>query len=142
MRLRLPKIDGIVEFGGTVRGKRSLVLKIRTRALRKSISFRSPSTSSYSEGDYVKKGQQLTERPHCAARDFGSVRSAGVAGAPGERSAGGVSAPGRGDHDKHIEIIVRQMLRKVKITDPGDYLACSGEIRSINSTSRKRTRKS
>ena len=23
-------------------------------------------------------------------------------------------------NDKHIEIIVRQMLRKVKITDPGD----------------------
>ena len=30
-------------------------------------------------------------------------------------------------HDKHIEMIVRQMLRKVKITDPGDSDFILGE---------------
>jgi len=30
-------------------------------------------------------------------------------------------------NDKHIEIIVRQMLRKVRITEPGDTLFLWGE---------------
>ncbi len=44
-------------------------------------------------------------------------------------------------NDKHIEIIVRQMLRKVKHHRSGRHLASSGAIRSTSSSSRRRTQR-
>jgi DNA-directed RNA polymerase subunit beta' len=116
----IAKIDGIVEMGGTVRGKRRLILK-------------DPDTGSEEEhlipltkhiivfkGDFVKKGQQLTEGPvvpHeilevCGPQD---LQEHLVNEVQEVYRLQGVEI-----NDKHIEIIVRQMLRKVKITDPGD----------------------
>ncbi len=116
----IAKIDGIVEMGGTVRGKRKLILK-------------DPDTGSEEEhlipltkhiiafkGDFVKKGQQLTEGPvvpHeilevCGPQD---LQEHLVNEVQEVYRLQGVEI-----NDKHIEIIVRQMLRKVKITDPGD----------------------
>jgi DNA-directed RNA polymerase subunit beta' len=116
----IAKIDGVVEMGGTVRGKRRLILK-------------DPDTGSEEEhlipltkhiivfkGDFVKKGQQLTEGPvvpHeilevCGPQD---LQEHLVNEVQEVYRLQGVEI-----NDKHIEIIVRQMLRKVKITDPGD----------------------
>jgi DNA-directed RNA polymerase subunit beta' len=116
----IAKIDGIVEIGGTVRGKRKLILK-------------DPDTGSEEEhlipltkhiiafkGDFVRKGQQLTEGPivpHeilevCGPQD---LQEHLVNEVQEVYRLQGVEI-----NDKHIEIIVRQMLRKVKITDPGD----------------------
>jgi DNA-directed RNA polymerase subunit beta' len=116
----IAKIDGMVEMGGTVRGKRRLILK-------------DPDTGSEEEhlipltkhiivfkGDFVKKGQQLTEGPvvpHeilevCGPQD---LQEHLVNEVQEVYRLQGVEI-----NDKHIEIIVRQMLRKVKITDPGD----------------------
>src|ERR687883_1648585 len=116
----IAKIDGIVEMGGTVRGKRKLILK-------------DPDTGSEEEhlipltkhiivfkGDFVKKGQQLTEGPvvpHeilevCGPQD---LQEHLVNEVQEVYRLQGVEI-----NDKHIEIIIRQMLRKVRITDPGD----------------------
>ena len=49
--------------------------------------------------------------------------------APGRRGAGGLPQPGRvGIHDKHIEVIVRQMLRRVTIIESGDTELLPGEL--------------
>ena len=72
------------------------------------------------KGDLVKKGQQLTEGPvvpHeilevCGPQD---LQEHLVNEVQEVYRLQGVEI-----NDKHIEIIVRQMLRKVKITDPGD----------------------
>ncbi|MFL6543532.1 MAG: DNA-directed RNA polymerase subunit beta', partial [Chthoniobacterales bacterium] len=116
----IAKIDGIVEMGGTVRGKRRLILK-------------DPDTGSEEEhlipltkhvivfkGDFVKKGQQLTEGPivpHEILEVCGpqELQEHLVNEVQEVYRLQGVEI-----NDKHIEIIVRQMLRKVKITDPGD----------------------
>ena len=45
-------------------------------------------------------------------------------------------------NDKHIEIIVRQMLRKVRIDQPGDTRAAAVRARSTASTSRRSTTRS
>jgi len=116
----IAKIDGVVEMGGTARGKRRLILK-------------DPDTGSEEEhlipltkhiivfkGDFVNKGQQLTEGPvvpHeilevCGPQD---LQEHLVNEVQEVYRLQGVEI-----NDKHIEIIVRQMLRKVKITDPGD----------------------
>ncbi|MGZ5563956.1 MAG: DNA-directed RNA polymerase subunit beta', partial [Chthoniobacterales bacterium] len=123
----IAKIDGIVEMGGTVRGKRKLILK-------------DPETGSEEEhlipltkhiiafkGDFVKKGQQLTEGPvvpHeilevCGPQD---LQEHLVNEVQEVYRLQGVEI-----NDKHIEIIVRQMLRKVKITDPGDTTLLWGD---------------
>src|SRR5207237_2827802 len=70
--------------------------------------------------DFVKKGQQLTEGPivpHEILEVCGpqELQEHLVNEVQEVYRLQGVEI-----NDKHIEIIVRQMLRKVKITDPGD----------------------
>jgi DNA-directed RNA polymerase subunit beta' len=72
------------------------------------------------KGDYVQKGQQLTEGPVvpqeileiCGPQELQEYLVNQVQEV--------YRLQGVDINDKHIEIIVRQMLRKVRITDPGD----------------------
>ena len=116
----IAKIDGIVEMGGTVRGKRKLILKDpETNAEEEHLISLTKHIIVF-KGDLVKKGQQLTDGPvvpHeilevCGPQD---LQEHLVNEVQEVYRLQGVEI-----NDKHIEIIVRQMLRKVKITDPGD----------------------
>jgi DNA-directed RNA polymerase subunit beta' len=116
----IAKIDGIVEFGGTVRGKRSLVLKDPDTGAEEEHLISLTKHIIVFKGDYVKKGQQLTEGPivpHEILEVCGpqELQEHLVNEVQEVYRLQGVEI-----NDKHIEIIVRQMLRKVKITDPGD----------------------
>jgi DNA-directed RNA polymerase subunit beta' len=123
----IAKIDGVVEVAGNVRGKKKLII-------------RDPSTGTEEEhliplskhlivykGDIVKKGQQLTEGPvvpHevlevCGPQDLQEYLVNEVQEV--------YRLQGVEINDKHIEIIVRQMLRKVKINEPGDTSFLWGE---------------
>ncbi|MBN2144983.1 MAG: hypothetical protein JW774_10200, partial [Candidatus Aureabacteria bacterium] len=116
----IAKIDGIVEFSDPYKGKRRVIVRDPETGVEEEhlISFGSHLTVY--RGDYVKKGQQLTEGP-VAPQEILSV--------------GGIKElqeyllnqiqevyrlQGVSINYKHIEIIIRQMLRKVRITDPGD----------------------
>src|SRR5207302_6187542 len=57
------QIDGIVELGGTVRGKRSLILKDPDTGAEEEHLIPLTKHIIVFKGDYVKKGQQLTEGP-------------------------------------------------------------------------------
>jgi DNA-directed RNA polymerase subunit beta' len=79
------------------------------------------------KGDFVKKGQQLTDGP-VPPHDILDVCG------PQELQEHMVNEvqevyrlQGVEISDKHIEIIVRQMLRKVKITEPGDTALLWGD---------------
>ena len=116
----IAKIDGIVEFGGTVRGKRSLVLKDPDTGAEEEHLIPLTKHIIVFKGDFVKKGQQLTEGPvvpHEILEVCGpqELQEHLVNEVQEVYRLQGVEI-----NDKHIEIIVRQMLRKVKITDPGD----------------------
>jgi DNA-directed RNA polymerase subunit beta' len=116
----IAKIDGIVEMGGTVRGKRRLILKDPDTGSEEEHLISLTKHIIVFKGDFVKKGQQLTEGPvvpHeilevCGPQD---LQEHLVNEVQEVYRLQGVEI-----NDKHIEIIVRQMLRKVKITDPGD----------------------
>ena len=79
------------------------------------------------KGDLVKKGQQLTEGPMdpheildvCGPQE---LQEHLVSEVQEVYRLQGVTI-----NDKHIEIIVRQMLRKVRITEPGDTQFLWGE---------------
>src|SRR5258707_3115028 len=116
----IAKIDGIVEFGGTVRGKRSIVLRDAETGGEEEHLVPPNKHVIVFKGDLVKKGQQLTEGPvvpHEILEVCGpqELQEHLVNEVQEVYRLQGVEI-----NDKHIEIIVRQMLRKVKITDPGD----------------------
>jgi DNA-directed RNA polymerase subunit beta' len=107
-------------MGGTVRGKRRLILKDPDTGTEEEHLIPLTKHIIVFKGDFVKKGQQLTEGPvvpHeilevCGPQD---LQEHLVNEVQEVYRLQGVEI-----NDKHIEIIVRQMLRKVKITDPGD----------------------
>ena len=116
----IAKIDGIVEMGGTVRGKRRLILKDPDTGAEEEHLIPLTKHVIVFKGDFVKKGQQLTEGPvvpHEILEICGpqELQEHLVNEVQEVYRLQGVEI-----NDKHIEIIVRQMLRKVKITDPGD----------------------
>ncbi|WAM35529.1 DNA-directed RNA polymerase subunit beta' [Caldicellulosiruptor acetigenus] len=84
------------------------------------------------DGDYVQAGDELTEgsiNPHDLLRIKGprGVQSYLLAEVQKVYKMQGVDI-----NDKHIEIIIRQMMKKVKIEDPGDTELLPGDIVEIH----------
>jgi DNA-directed RNA polymerase subunit beta' len=123
----IAKIDGLVEFGGTVRGKRRLILRDPLSGQEEEHLIPLNKHMIVFKGDLVKKGSQLTEGPvvpHeildvCGPQD---LQEHLVNEVQEVYRLQGVEI-----NDKHIEIIVRQMLRKVKVTEPGDTALLWGD---------------
>jgi len=123
----IAKIDGLVEFGGTVRGKRRLILRDPVSGQEEEHLIPMNKHMIVFKGDFVKKGSQLTEGPivpHeildvCGPQD---LQEHLVNEVQEVYRLQGVEI-----NDKHIEIIVRQMLRKVKVTEPGDTALLWGD---------------
>ncbi len=123
----ISKIDGIVDFGASVRGKRCIVIKDQQTGVEEEHLIAIGKHVIVFKGDYVKKGQQLTEGPidpHeildiCGPQE---LQEHLVNEVQEVYRLQGVTI-----NDKHIEIIVRQMLRKVRITEPGDTTFLWGE---------------
>jgi DNA-directed RNA polymerase subunit beta' len=116
----MARIDGIVSFEGTIRGKRKLVVKNDETQQEEEHLIAAGKHIIVQPGDVVHKGQHLTEGaadPHEILEILGPA-------ALYEFLIGQVQEvyrlQGVTINDKHIEIIIRQMLRKIRITDPGD----------------------
>ena len=123
----ISKIDGIADFGPSVRGKRCILIKDTTTGLEEEHLIPIGKHVIVFKGDMVKKGQQLTEGPMdpheilevCGPQE---LQEHLVSEVQEVYRLQGVTI-----NDKHIEIIVRQMLRKVRITEPGDTQFLWGE---------------
>ena len=123
----ISKIDGVVDFGASVRGKRCIVIKDPQTNLEEEHLIPIGKHVIVFKGDYVKKGQQLTEGPidpHeildiCGPQE---LQEHLVNEVQEVYRLQGVTI-----NDKHIETIVRQMLRKVRVTEPGDTSFLWGE---------------
>jgi len=123
----ISKIDGIVDFGPSVRGKRCILIKDVGTAVEEEHLIPIGKHVIVFKGDFVKKGQQLTEGPvvpHEILEVCGpqELQEHLVNEVQEVYRLQGVTI-----NDKHIEIIVRQMLRKVRITEPGDTIFLWGE---------------
>jgi len=123
----ISKIDGIVDFGPSVRGKRTILIKDPQTSVEEEHLIPIGKHVIVFKGDFVKKGQQLTEGPvdpHeildiCGPQE---LQEHLVNEVQEVYRLQGVTI-----NDKHIEIIVRQMLRKVRVTEPGDSQFLWGE---------------
>ena len=123
----IAKIEGIVDFGDNQRGKRCLIIKDEVTGDTEEHLIPMGKHIVVFRGDLVKKGQQLTEGPIvpqeildvCGPQELQEYLVNEVQQV--------YRLQGVEINDKHIECIVRQMLRKVKITNPGDTELLWGE---------------
>jgi len=123
----IAKIAGIVDFGPTVRGKRCIIIRDPQTGAEEEHLIPIGKHVIVFKGDRVDKGQQLTEGsvvPHEILEVSGpqELQSRLVSEIQEVYRLQGVTI-----NDKHIEIIIRQMLRKVRITEPGDTTFLWGE---------------
>jgi DNA-directed RNA polymerase subunit beta' len=116
----MARIDGLVSMGGTVRGKRRLIVTNEEAGQEEEHLIPHGKQIIVQIGDRVTKGQHLTEGsadPHEILEILGpSVLYDFLLNEVQEV----YRLQGVPINDKHIEVIVRQMLRKVRITDTGD----------------------
>jgi DNA-directed RNA polymerase subunit beta' len=122
----ITEIDGRVSFGKDLKGKRRVVI---TPDIGESKEYLIPKAKHVSvhESDYVKAGEPLMDGspiPNDILRVLGVKELARflVNEIQEVYRLQGVKI-----NDKHIEVIVRQMLRRVQISDPGDSTFMLGE---------------
>jgi len=123
----ISEIDGRVEFGKDYKSKRRIV--VRNDETGESAEYLIPKGKhvSVQEGDFVRRGDPLVDGP-LVPHDI--LRILGIE-ALSEYLINEIQEvyrlQGVKINDKHIEVIVRQMLQKVEITDPGDTTYLVGE---------------
>ncbi|MCP4396528.1 MAG: DNA-directed RNA polymerase subunit beta' [bacterium] len=118
----ISEIDGVVHFGEISRGMRKVLVKNEGSGAEQEYSIPRGTHVNVREGDTVKAGEALMDGPpdpHDILRVLGAkeVQKYLVDEVQQVYRLQGVSI-----NDKHIEVIVRQMLRRVKISDPGDTM--------------------
>jgi DNA-directed RNA polymerase subunit beta' len=113
------EVDGVVSFGGIKRGNREIVIESKDGEQRKYLVPLSKHIL-VQDGDFVKAGMPLSD---------GSISPADILDIKGPYAVQEYMVneiqevyrlQGVKINDKHIEVIVRQMMRKVIIVDPGD----------------------
>ncbi|MGF1451938.1 MAG: DNA-directed RNA polymerase subunit beta' [Opitutales bacterium] len=116
----MAKIDGVVSMGSTVRGKKRLVVTNSETGQEEDHLIPHGKHIIVHVGDVVHKGQHLTEGaadPHEILEILGAnaVQEYLLSEIQKVYRLQGVTI-----NDKHIEVIISRMLRKVRITDTGD----------------------
>ena len=112
-------IDGVVEFGKDLKGKRKVVIRPEVGEP-KEYMIPSRKHVSVHEGDFVKAGEALMDgpsNPHDILRVLGDKALARYLV---DEIQEVYKLQGVKINDKHIEVIVRQMLKRVKIREVGD----------------------
>lgn len=115
----ISEIDGYVTFGQDVKGKQRVIVTPEIGEQREYLIPKGKHVA-VREGEFIKAGEALMDgatSPHDILRVLGDKELAAylVNEVQEVYRLQGVSI-----NDKHIEVIVRQMLRKVEIGDPGD----------------------
>jgi DNA-directed RNA polymerase subunit beta' len=116
----MAKIDGIVSLDGTLRGKKKLLVTDPDTGDEEQHLIPHGKHLVVQVGDLVHKGQHLTEGaadPHELLEILGRDK---VCDYLIEEIQKVYRLQGVTINDKHIEVIIAQMLKKVRITDPGD----------------------
>ena len=113
------EIDGIVEYGKIKRGNREIILRSRTGEEKKYL-INLAKHILVQDGDFVRAGMQLSD----GAISPGDILDIQGPTAVQEYLVNEIQEvyrlQGVKINDKHFEVIVRQMMRKVEILDAGD----------------------
>jgi len=113
------EIDGVVAFGNIKRGNREIIVEAKDGIVKK---YLVPLTRQIlaQDGDFIKAGAQLSDG-QVAPADILSIKGPFAVQEYVVNEIQEVyRLQGVKINDKHIEVIVRQMMRKLNIVDPGD----------------------
>jgi DNA-directed RNA polymerase subunit beta' len=122
----LAEISGVVSFGKETKGKRRLIITASNGDIHEELIPKWRHVSVF-EGEHVEKGEVIADgalNPHDILRLLGTnaLTNFIVNEVQDVYRLQGVKI-----NDKHIEVIIRQMLRKVLIAHPGDTGFLKGE---------------
>ncbi|RNI37384.1 DNA-directed RNA polymerase subunit beta' [Hanamia caeni] len=120
------EIDGVVSFGNIKRGNREIIVEARDGVIKK---YLVPLTRQIlaQEGDFIKAGVALSDG-QIAPADILSIKGPFAVQEYVVNEIQEVyRLQGVKINDKHIEVIVRQMMRKVTIEDAGDTKFLEGD---------------
>lgn len=123
----IAKIDGVVDFRGVQKNKRIVIVRDEVSGMEEEHLIPLTKHLIVQRGDYVVKGQQITDGlvvtqeilDICGVRELQKYLVNQVQEV--------YRLQGVDIKDKHVQIIVRQMLQKVRVTDPGDTTFLYGE---------------
>ncbi len=121
------EIDGTVSYGKIKRGNREIIIESRNGDIKKYL-VKLSSQILVQENDFVKAGMALSEGV-ITPRDILNIKGPT---AVQEYLVNEIQEvyrlQGVKINDKHFEIIVRQMMRKVEIVDSGDTIFLEGRV--------------
>ncbi len=114
------EIDGLVSFGDRKRGKQEVIVSSRDDEMQKSYMVSLSKHLLVHEGDYVQAGDPLSDG-QIAPHDILSIKGPR---AVQEYLLNEIQEvyrlQGVDIDDKHIECVIRQMMKRVEVTSPGD----------------------
>ena len=124
----ISEIEGTIEFGKDYKNKRRVIVKPKDAAA-EPVEYMIPKGKhiTVQEGDYVQKGDLLMDGnpvPHDILKVMGVEALARYMVNEVQQV---YRLQGVGINDKHIEVIVRQMLQKVEIDQAGETTFLAGE---------------
>ena len=121
------EIDGVVTFGKIKRGNREIIVESKFGDIKKYL-IKLSNQILVQENDFVKAGMPLSD---------GSISPVDILKIKGPSAVQQYLVnevqevyrlQGVKINDKHFEVIVRQMMRKVKINDPGDSIFLENQL--------------
>lgn len=122
----ISEIDGYVTFGKDVKGKQRVIV---TPEVGEQKEYLIPKGKHVAvrEGEYVRAGEALMDGPTNPHDILAVLGEKALSAYLVNEIQEVYRLQGVGINDKHIEVIVRQMLRKVEVRDPGDTRFLAGE---------------
>ncbi len=122
----ISEIDGIVAFGKQTKGKRKVIITPEIGEAKEYLIPKGKHVTVH-EGDFIRAGEPLMDGA-ANLHDILSIRGVkDLAKYLVDEVQQVYRLQGVKINDKHIEVIVRQMLRKVRVKSPGDSEMLSGE---------------
>ena len=125
------EVDGIVSYGKIKRGNREVIIETKTGDIKKYL-VKLSNQILVQENDYAKAGMSLSDG---AITPIDILRIQGPA-AVQQYLVNEVQEvyrlQGVKINDKHFEVVVRQMMRKVKIMDAGDTIFLEAQLAHKN----------
>tara|TARA_R110002049_G_scaffold696_1_gene4161 strand:- start:3740 stop:8038 length:4299 start_codon:yes stop_codon:yes gene_type:complete len=121
------EIDGVVSFGKIKRGNREIIIESKLGEIKKYL-VKLSNQILVQENDYVRAGMPLsdgsiTPEDILAIKGPSAVQQYLVNEVQEVYRLQGVKI-----NDKHFEVVVRQMMRKVRIQDPGDTIFLENQL--------------
>jgi DNA-directed RNA polymerase subunit beta' len=121
------EIDGIVKMGGRKRGSQEVIVQSKDGTEEKKYLIPLSKHILVQENDFVKAGQSMSDGTVPAQDILNILGPFAVQSYLVNEIQEVYRLQGVKINDKHIEVIVRTMMQKVEVTDPGDTMFLEGD---------------